>query len=423
MSKVKHDTDDMSPIQPNRSRLLLDIWTKCGLASAPVALRAGIAGTGFVGRVHARSVRLAGADLAGVAASSADAAAAAATELGARRAFASAEELIGAPEIDVVHICTPNHLHLPLAEAALAAGKHVICEKPLARDGEEARRLVDAAAGSGVQAAVPFVYRYYPTVREARELVRAGRTGALRLLHGSYLQDWLLRRDDTNWRVDAEVGGPSRAFADIGSHWCDLAEFVSGHRITRLAARLLTAVPERVSEPGRHAFGAGDGGGDTRRVTTEDAALVQFETDSGALGSVVVSQISAGRKNRLWIELDGSDAAIAFDQEHPEELWCGSRESLKIVRRDPAALSPAAARYATLPGGHPQGYADCFDAFVADVYEAVRGGPVPDGTPTFADGLRAALVTDAVLASAREREWVDVEPSRVRVAEPRAVAP
>ena len=149
-------------------------------------------------------------------------------------------------------------------------------------------------------------------------------------MHGTYLQDWL-RAGDANWRVDEQLGGASRAFADIGSHWCDLAEFVSGHRIERVSARLLTAVPERASEPG-HAFATAAGGGELRQVTTEDAALVQFETDAGAVGSVVISQISAGRKNRLWIELDGTEEALAFDQEHPEELWCGRREALTIVR-------------------------------------------------------------------------------------------
>ena len=377
-----------------------------------MALQAAIAGTGFIGKVHARSARLAGAELAGVAASSPESAAAAAKELRARRAYDSAEELMRDLDIDVVHVCTPNHLHLPLAEAALVAGKHVICEKPLALDVAGAQRLVDVAAESRRHAAVPFVYRYYPTVREARERVRNGQTGALHLLHGTYLQDWLLRPDDTNWRVDDQVGGASRAFADIGSHWCDLAEFVSGHRITRLSARLITAIPERTGDPGRHAFESGDRKGTARPVSTEDAALVQFETDGGALGSVVISQVSAGRKNRLWIELDGSDEALAFDQEHPEELWCGTRESLTIRRRDPATLSPAAARFASLPAGHPQGYADCFDAFVADVYAAVRGGELPAGTPTFADGLRATQITEAVLASSRDERWVDVEPSR-----------
>ncbi|MDX6516089.1 MAG: hypothetical protein QOH73_1755 [Gaiellaceae bacterium] len=378
-------------------------------------LRVAIAGTGFIGGVHARAALLAGGELVGVAASSPEAGRVAAARLGAERSFDSAEELVRDPAVDVVHICTPNHLHLPLAEAALAAGKHVICEKPLALDAAGAQRLVDAADAAQAQAAVPFVYRYYPTVREARERVASGATGALQLLHGTYLQDWLLRPDDDNWRVDEQLGGASRAFADIGSHWCDLAEFISGQRIVRVSARLLTAVPERVASPHRRPFASGPGEGEARPVTTEDAAVVQFETDAGALGSVVISQISAGRKNRLWIELDGTEEALAFDQEQPEELWCGRREAVTIRRRDPATLSPAAARFAFLPGGHPQGYADCFDAFVADVYEAVRSGSAPEGMPAFADGLRAALITDAVLRSARDERWVDVPAPREAV--------
>ena len=371
-------------------------------------LRFGIAGTGFIGAVHARSARRTGARLVAVAASSPESAAAAAAELGADRVAASAEELMHDAELDVVHICTPNHLHQPLAEAALAAGKHVVCEKPLAVSAAGAERLVSAARESDRQAAVPFVYRFYPTVREARERVRGGGSGAVRLMHGTYLQDWLLRPEDGNWRVDEALGGESRAFADIGSHWCDLAEFVTGQRLTRLSARTLTAVPERVSAAGRHAFAAGEDSGELHHVTTEDAAVVQFETDAGALGSVVISQVSAGRKNRLWIEIDCSEEALAFDQEQPEQLWAGRRETETIVRRDPESLSPAAARYVTLPGGHPQGYADCFDAFMADFYEAVRTGEAPEGLPVFADGLRANRITEAVLASASSGDWVDV---------------
>jgi predicted dehydrogenase len=379
-------------------------------------LRVGIAGTGFIGSVHARSARLAGARVVAVAASSRDSAEAAAVELGADRAAASAEELVRDPELDVVHICTPNHLHQPLAMAALAAGKHVVCEKPLAMDAAGAELLVAAAAEASRQAAVPFVYRFYPTVREARERVRVGETGVVHLVHGTYLQDWLLRPEDANWRVDEALGGASRAFADIGSHWCDLAEFVTGQRLTRVSARTLTAVPERLSGWNRHAFAGGDGSGELRHVSTEDAAIVQFETDAGALGSVVISQVSAGRKNRLWIEIDGSDEALVFDQEQPEELWAGRRAAETIVRRDPESLSPAAARYARLPGGHPQGYADCFDAFVADFYEAVENGQAPDGLPLFPDGLRANRITEAVLASAASREWIDVPATHEAVA-------
>src|SRR5215213_2232287 len=241
-------------------------------------LRVAIAGTGFIGAVHARSARLAGARIVGVSASSPDRSEEAARALGAERAFPSSEALVESADVDVVHICTPNHLHLPLAEAALAAGKHVICEKPLATDLAGARRLVDAAATAGTAAAVPFVYRYYPTVREARDRVRTGATGPVRLVHGTYLQDWLTDPEDDNWRVDAALGGASRAFADIGSHWCDLAEFITGQRIARLSARTLTAVPERVRAEHAAAFARDNaGGGEKRAVDTEDAAVVQFE--------------------------------------------------------------------------------------------------------------------------------------------------
>src|SRR5687767_4865767 len=269
-------------------------------------LGVGIVGTGFVGRIHARSARLAGARLEGVVASSPDRSRQAADELGAENAFTGANELIASEAVDVVHVCTPNHLHLPVALAALAAGKHVVCEKPVALDAPSAERLAEAAERAGVIATVPFAYRYYPTVREARARVCSEAAGDLRLLQGGYLQDWLLLAGDDNWRVDADLGGASRAFADIGSHWCDIAEFVSGHRITRVSARTTTAVPERALAEHRPAFAAtngGDGGDAARRaVTTEDAAVLQFETDGGAVGTAVISQISAGRKNRLWLE-------------------------------------------------------------------------------------------------------------------------
>src|SRR3954454_17314429 len=371
-------------------------------------LRVAIAGAGFVGGLHARAARLAGARLVGVSPSTPQRAEPGAGELDAERAFDTSEALAQADDVDVVHVCTPNHLHEPLAAAALAAGKHVICEKPLALDAAGAQRLVDAAAAAGRHAAVPFVYRCYPTVYEARERVRTGETGPLRLLHGTYLQDWLLTPEDDNWRVDPTLGGASRTFADIGSHWCDLAEFVSGHRITRLSARTLRAITERRHAEGQRAFASGGGEGEMRPVETEDAAVMQFETDGGALGSMVVSQISAGRKNRLWLEVDGAEASLAFDQEDAESLWVGRREAATLVRRDPQYLSADAARLARLPAGHPQGYADCFDLFVADVYAAIRGDELPHGVPTFRDGLRAAQIIDAVIASARDQRWVDV---------------
>lgn len=378
-----------------------------------MSLRVGIAGAGFIGAVHAHAVRAAGGRVVGVLASTPARGAEAARRLGAERSFATADELTGADDVDVVHVCTPNHLHDQIAGAALDAGKHVVCEKPLAVDLDRAERLAARAeAAPDRVAVVPFAYRYYPTVHEARRRVAEGATGAVHLIHGTYLQDWLLTAADANWRVDAALGGASRAFADIGSHWCDLAEFVTGHRVTRLSARTLTTVPERRGATGAPAFARGDGAGDTRTVDTEDAAVVQFETDGGALGAVVVSQVSAGRKNRLWLEVDAAHAALAFDQEDAETLWCGGRDTTTLVRRDPGVMRGSAGRLAVLPPGHPQGYQDCFDLLVADVAAAVRGDAPPEGLPLFADGLRAARITDAVLRSAREQAWVDVPATR-----------
>jgi predicted dehydrogenase len=357
-------------------------------------IRAGIIGVGFIGSVHAHAVRAAGAVLAAVAAHAPQESAAAADRLQAERG-SSAEELLAADDIDVVHVCTPNHLHAPLASAALSAGRHVICEKPLAITVADARGLADAAARADVVAAVPFVYRFYPTVREARDRIAQQEAGPLWLLHGSYLQDWLSSSSDMNWRVDPAVGGASRAFADIGVHWCDLMEFVTGHRITRLAARMATAFPER------------RGGQGAARVGTEDGAVVMFETDRGATGSVVASQVSPGRKNRLWFSFDGTDASYMFDQELPDALWVGGRSENRMVPRGPDTLGAAAQRYAVVPAGHPQGFQDCFNAFVTDVYAAV-GGQRPDGLPTFADGLRAATLTQAVVDAATSQTWVEV---------------
>jgi predicted dehydrogenase len=373
-------------------------------------LRVGVVGAGFIGQVHARAARRAGARLVGVASSTPESTQAAVQRLGAERGFET-DELVVSADVDVVHVCTPNHLHRPLAEAALSAGKHVICEKPLATDPADAEALWVAADAAGTVATVPFVYRFYPMVREARARIDDG-FGPIRLVHGAYLQDWLSTERDDNWRVDVDTSGSSRAFADIGSHWCDLVEFVTGDRLDAVCAELVTAVPERVElGPHAHAFAGGDDGGGRRRaVTTEDIALALFRTVGGVTGAVVISQISSGRKNQVRFEITGTEATLAFDQEHPESLWVGGRTHSEVVVRDAAHLHPAAARYCTVPPGHPQGYQECFDAFVADTYRAIAAGSTDavDGLPTFADGARSTQITAAVLRSAATRRWEDV---------------
>jgi len=351
--------------------------------------RAAIIGTGFMGRVHSHAIAVAGGSVAGIIGSTPERARRAAASLRAEAVYEDVQALIDAA--DVVHICVPNHLHAPIAMAAIAAGKHVVCEKPLATDADTARAMTEAASEAGVVAAVPFAYRFHPMVREARARVAAGKLGRLTLAHGSYLQDWLLRPGDDNWRVDADKGGALRAFGDIGSHWCDLLEFVTGDRITAVSAQLSTANRRRAG----------------REVATEDIATLQFATGGGMVGSTVISQVSAGRKNRLLLEVSGTESTVAFDQEDPERLWVGGRDQNAVLMRDPDALSPDAARLANVPAGHAQGYQDCFNAFVADTRAAIAG-ETPEGLPVFADGLRAARLAEAVAASAATRGWVEV---------------
>lgn len=363
-------------------------------------IRSGIIGTGFMGRAHARAVRSAGGTVVAFAGRDQDRTRATAEAEGVRRVL-TPQELIDDPDVDLVHVCTPNAFHVKYAEAAIAAGKHVICEKPLALSLADAQRLQDAADAAGVVHAVPFVYRFYPTVREARSRIAAG-DERIWLAHGHYLQDWMSDRSSTNWRL---ADGASRAFADIGVHWCDLFEFVSGHRIVRLIATRSRLHDSRISAEGEVP------------VLTEDGVTMLFETDRGASGSLVVSQATPGRKNRLWLSIDGETQSYAFDQENPNDLWIGAREQVTIVPKgdetsaDARGLDP----YLLVPSGHPQGYLDCFGLFLADVHRSIRGERV-EGLPSFADGVRAARLTEAVIASSESGDWAHATDSAHREA-------
>lgn len=355
----------------------------------------GIVGGGFMAAVHSRAALASGARLRGVVSSGPAASDRAARELGVERPYARLDDLLAADDIDVVHVCTPNALHAEQAATIIAAGKHIVCEKPLATNSPDAIRLTEDAEAAGVVAAVPFVYRFHPLVREARARAAAGDLGTLLTLRGGYLQDWMLGSGDDNWRADRRTGGPSRAFADIGSHLVDLLEFVSGDRVTRLAAT------------------AGSFFDRPAPVATEDAVGVVVETAGGALGSLIVSQVSAGHKNSLTLELSGSRASLGFDTETPETLWVGGKALSQLIARDPDVLHADAARLCRVPAGHPQGYQDAFNAFVADVYAALATGEIPDGLPTFHDGARATAVTESVLSAAANQRWVSVPPLAV----------
>ncbi|WP_369980384.1 Gfo/Idh/MocA family protein [Xanthomonas bundabergensis] len=367
-----------------------------------------IVGTGMIGAVHRRAALLAGAQVRGIAASSPQRARDVAQSWDVPRAYRDIEDVVADPQVQVVHVCTPNHLHRAMAQAALEAGKHVICEKPLATTLEDAQALAALAAATGLVATVPFVYRYHPVVREARARIAQGELGPLRLIHGSYLQDWLLDPASNNWRVDPALGGASRVFADIGSHWCDLVEWVGGERFVEVSAAFATVIAERGALTGQ-SFSTPTAGGAMQAVSSEDVAAAMFRTGAGTLASLTVSQVSAGRRNRLWFEIDGARASVAFDQEDAERLWIGlpdQREETFV--RGPGAGSAEQRRLSVLPAGHAQGYGNCFEAFVADTYRAIQGER-PEGLPTFDDGVRSALIVDRVITSARTRGWTSID--------------
>ena len=373
--------------------------------------RVAILGAGMIGEVHRRAAVLAGASVVGVMASSPDRSRQVAEEWRVDQAYANLDEVV-ASDAEIVHICTPNASHVPYAVALLEAGKHVLCEKPLGVGLEDAEKAYAVAERTGLVNTIPFAYRFHPMAREmyARVHDEAG-FGAVNLLHGHYLQDWLLDPRSTSWRVDPVAGGPSRAFGDIGSHWCDLAEWVSGERIASLVATTSITIKQR-PDATVPTFSAAPVDAPMIDVQTEDSALILFRTERDVAGSAVISQLSAGRKNRLWLEVDGMEASAAFDQECPEQLWVGTDYGSQVLVRDPNQGSSEQRRLSSLPAGHAEGYAQCFERYVADSYAAVDAyngdGERPDGLPTFADGLRAAQICDAMLRSAATKEWVDV---------------
>ncbi len=371
-------------------------------------LNVAVIGTGFIGRVHVRSARLAGANVIGVAASTPERSKQAAASLNVPKAYASGLEATRDPDVDVIHICTPNSLHVEVARAALLAGKHVVCEKPLATSLADARMLAKLAAERKLVGTVPFVNRFHPMAREARARVQSDATGRLYLIQGSYLQDWLLEPGDTNWRVDAAAGGASRAFADIGSHLCDLLEWVTGERFKSLIAVMGRPISQRASAAGREAFQSATNSPIDKTVDTEDCATLLARTDRGTLATLTVSQISAGRKNRLSFEIDGAHQSVNFDSELAEQLWIGRREGMTLLLRDPGQGSAEQRRLNILPPGHSQGWGDSFAAFVADSYAAIRGD-TPEGLPTFEDGARSMSIIEAVLKSSQANQWVEVE--------------
>jgi predicted dehydrogenase len=374
---------------------------------------AAVIGTGFIGTVHVEALRRIGVQVRGVLGSTPERGATRAEALGVPRAYPSLEALLDDPTVDAVHVTSPNDLHLPQARAVLAAGRHVICEKPLAMSAVESAELVRLAAASGLVNAANFNIRWYPLNQHAHDVVTGGEIGDVRLVTGRYFQDWLLLETDWNWRLQPERGGALRAVGDIGSHWLDLTSFITGQRVVAVMAELATFIDARREPTGPVETFSTEVAAETvsRDIATEDAATILLRFENGARGVVTVSQISAGRKNSLQYEVSGSDASIAWDSEQPDQLWIGHRERPnEILIRNPALMSPGGRAAAALPGGHVEGFGDTFAALFRAVYAdiAARRPAERPAYATFADGHDEMLVNDAIAESARLGRWVDV---------------
>lgn len=382
-------------------------------------IKAAVIGTGFIGPAYIEALRrLGNVDVVAVASHNLERAKILAERYAIPHAYVGWSGVMNDQHVDVVHNCTPNNLHFEINKAAILAGKHIVSEKPLTMNSKESAELVKLAAKKRVVNAINFNYRFYPLIQHAKAVIKKGDLGDIYLIHGHYLQDWLYYDTDYNWRIEVKVGGKSRAVADIGSHWCDLVQFITGLKIQSFFAELLTVHKTRKKPESRIETFKGKETKTSRTykevpIKTEDAGIVLLRFTNGTRGVFTVSQVSAGRKNRLWFEIDGSKKAIAWDQEEPNQLWVGYREKPnECVIKDPALLDESVRKYAHYPGGHPEGYPEGPKNLFMNVYDFIRKGKdplkdIPD-FPTFADGHWEIKIVEAILKSNKTKRWVDV---------------
>jgi predicted dehydrogenase len=377
-------------------------------------LKTAIIGTGFMGKVHAENVRrLGNVEIAAVAASSDEKARQFGESIGVERTTGDYHTLLKDPEINAVHVLTPNALHYSMCKAALGAGKHVLCEKPFTMTSAEARELVDLAAGAKLANCIQHNLRYYPVVQQIRRMIEAGDLGEILIAQGTYSQDWLLYDTDWNWRIDSKANGALRAMGDIGSHWMDMVQHLTGLKITAMCADLATFHKTRKRPKGSIETFAG------KTLKPEDYQPVQIDTeDFGAVllhlghrarGVFTVSQMSAGRKNMFTFDIYGAKAGVSWNQERPDELWIGQRNASNgLIVKDPSLLYPKAAAYADLPGGHSEGYDDTHKQVFKHFYAKVADASAPVDYPTFEDGLNGMHLLEKVLESSKKNGWVTV---------------
>lgn len=377
-------------------------------------IKVGVAGLGFIGPAHIEALRrLPGIEVAAISETSEELAKSKAAQLGIEKYFGSFEELLE-EDIDCVHICTPNYLHFEMAKAALMAGKHVVCEKPLATTISEGEELLKLAQEKGLIHAVHFNIRYYPLVRQMKVMREKGELGEVYSIIGSYLQDWLFYATDYNWRLEPELSGKSKAVADIGSHLMDLLEYISGLKITEVMADFKTIHPVRKKplKPVETFTGKLLQPGDYAEIpiSTEDYATVLLRFNNGNKGVITVSQVSAGRKNRMSLEIAGSKQTFAWNSESPNEMWIGKRDAAnQVLMRDPSLFDKESAALISFPGGHNEGFPDTSKQMFKEVYEQIRIGNMKNTKfPTFEDGLRELLLCECILESNEKQCWIQV---------------
>ncbi len=376
-------------------------------------VKTAVIGSGFMGRVHSEAIRrLGNVDIVAVSASNLPAAQKFAESLGVEKAYGSYSDLLADKEVEAIHVCTPNALHFPITKLALEAGKAVLCEKPLSMSASEAQQMVDLAQKTGLANCVNHNIRCYPVVQHVRRMVEAGELGEILVVQGTYSQDWLLHDTDYNWRIERAANGPLRVVGDIGSHWMDLVQHLTGLEITALCADLQVIHKTRKKPKGNIETFSG------KTLTPEDYEEVPVDTEDfggvllhlgdRARGAFTVSQVNAGCKNRLQMEIYGTKCGIMWSQERPDELWIGNRNSPnQIIIKDPSLLKPAAAAYADLPGGHSEGYDDTHKQMFRRFYNKVADPSAPVDYPTFADGLHGMKLLEKVIESSEKRAWVD----------------
>jgi predicted dehydrogenase len=378
-------------------------------------IKVGIAGTGFIGPAHVEALRRNNIPVVGLSEATAELAQKKAAEMGIEKAYPSYEAMIANPEITVVHLATPNYLHHAEAKAALLAGKHVVCEKPLAMNSKESAELVKLAAEKKLVNAINFNLRFYPLMHQARDMIQIGELGQVYIMQGSYLQDWLLYATDWNWRLQPEIGGTLRAVADIGSHWLDLLTFISGLKVEEVYADFKTFLPirKKPAKPVETFTGKVLQPSDyiDQPIHTEDYASILLHYENGTRGVLTVAQVCAGRKNRLYFEIDGAKQSLAWDSEHPNDMWIGRRDGPNgLLMKDPSLLTAETRQIVSYPGGHQEGFPDTFKQLQSKVYRYLQAGNMdakPD-FPTFADGHYEMLLCEAVERSAKEGCWMKV---------------